>query len=54
MEKVDLSSPARGLGIVVRRLRDQQKLTPVPLSSASGSALPFIINLERGEAHDAH
>jgi transcriptional regulator with XRE-family HTH domain len=52
MGKVDLSRAARALGIVVRRLREQQKLTRAQLSSASGLRLRFI-NLERGKAHDA-
>jgi len=53
MEKVDLSRAARALGIVVRRLREQQKLSRAQLSSASGLTLRLIIKLERGKAHDA-
>ena len=52
-EKVDAFRAARALGIVVRRLREQQKLTRAELSSASGLTLRFIIDLERGKAHDA-
>jgi len=51
--KVDLSRAARALGIVVKRLREQQKMSRAQLSSASGITLRFIINLERGKAHDA-
>jgi DNA-binding Xre family transcriptional regulator len=53
VEKVDLSRAARALGIVARRLREEQKLSCAQLSSASGLTLRFIINLERGKAHDA-
>jgi len=53
MEKVDLSRAARALGIVVRRLREQQKLSRAQLSSASGLTQRLIIKLERGKAHDA-
>lgn len=52
-EKVDLSRAARALGIVTRRLREQQKLSRAQLSTASGLPLRLIINLERGKAHDA-
>ena len=52
-KKVDIFRAARALGIVVRRLREQQKLTRAELSSASGLTLRFIIDLERGKAHDA-
>lgn len=52
-EKVDLSRAARALGIVVRRLREQQKLSRAQLSAASGLTLRLIINLERGKALDA-
>ena len=51
-EKVDVARAARALGIVVKRLREQQKLTRAQLSSASGLALRLIINLERGRGHD--
>jgi transcriptional regulator with XRE-family HTH domain len=51
--KVDLSRAARALGIVAKRLREQQKMSRAQLSSASGLTLRFIINLERGKAHDA-
>jgi hypothetical protein len=51
-EKVDLSRAARALGIVTRRLREQQKLSRVQLSSASGLPLR-LINLERGKTRDA-
>ena len=50
--KVDVSRATRALGIVVKRLREQQKLTRAQLSSASGLALRLIINLERGKGHD--
>ena len=53
MGKVDLSRAARALGIVVRRLREEQKLSRAQLSSASGLTLRLIIKLERGKAHDA-
>ena len=53
MGKVNLSRAARALGIVVRRLREQQKLSRAQLSSASGLTLRLIIKLERGKAHDA-
>ena len=43
----------RALGIVVRRLREQEKMSRSQLSAASGLPLRFIVNLERGEAHDA-
>jgi transcriptional regulator with XRE-family HTH domain len=52
-EKVDLSRAARALGIVTRRLREEQKLSRAQLSSASGLPLRLIINLERGKARDA-
>lgn len=52
-EKVDLSRAARALGIVVRRLREQQQLSRAQLSSASGLTLRLIINLERGKARGA-
>jgi len=52
MEKVDLSRATRALGIVVKRLREQQNLSRAQLSSASGLTLRLIINLERGKAHD--
>jgi transcriptional regulator with XRE-family HTH domain len=50
---VDIFRAARALGIVVRRLREQQKLTRAELSSASVLTLRFIIDLERGKEHDA-
>jgi transcriptional regulator with XRE-family HTH domain len=43
----------RALGIVVKRLREQQKMSRAQLSSASGLTLRFIINVERGKADDA-
>ena len=53
MGKVDVSRAARALGIVVKRLREQQKLTRAQLSSLSGLARRLIIKLERGKAPDA-
>ena len=44
---------ARALGIVVRRLREQQKMSRTQLSTASGLPLRFIIRVERGKAQDA-
>jgi transcriptional regulator with XRE-family HTH domain len=41
------------LGIVVKRLREQQKMSRAQLSSASGLTLRFIINVEPGKADDA-
>jgi Helix-turn-helix len=43
----------RALGIVVRRLREQQKMSRTQLSAASGLPLRFIISVERGKAQDA-
>jgi hypothetical protein len=43
----------RALGIVVRRLREQQKMSRPQLSAASGLPLRFIISVERGKAQDA-
>jgi transcriptional regulator with XRE-family HTH domain len=44
---------SRALGIVVRRLREQQKMSRAQLSSASGLPVRLIINLERGKEHYA-
>lgn len=43
----------RALGIVVRRLREQQKMSRTQLSAASGLPLRFLISVERGKAQDA-
>jgi transcriptional regulator with XRE-family HTH domain len=43
----------RALGIVVRQLREKQKLSRLQLSRASGLPVRFIGNLERGRARDA-
>jgi transcriptional regulator with XRE-family HTH domain len=43
----------RALGIAVKRLREQQKMSRAQLSSASGLPLRFIIRVERGKAQDA-
>jgi transcriptional regulator with XRE-family HTH domain len=43
----------RALGIVVRQLRENQHLSRVQLSRASGLSVRVIGNLERGKAHDA-
>ena len=42
----------RALGIVVRQLREKQKLSRVQLSKLSGLRVPFISRLERGKAAD--
>lgn len=44
---------SRALGIVVRQLREQQKMSRAQLSAASGLSVRFISNLERGKAHNA-
>jgi ribosome-binding protein aMBF1 (putative translation factor) len=43
----------RALGIVVRQLREKQKMSRVQLSRASGLPVRFISVVERGRAHDA-
>lgn len=43
----------RALGIVVRQLREKQKLSWAQLSDASGLTVRFISKLERGNAHNA-
>ncbi len=43
----------RALGIVVRQLREKQKLSRMQLSRASGLTVRFISSLERGKAHNA-
>lgn len=43
----------RALGIVVRRLREQKKMSRTQLSAASGLPLRFLISVERGKAQDA-
>ncbi len=43
----------RALGIVVRQLREKQKMTRMQLSRASGLSVRFIGIVERGKAHDA-
>ena len=50
---IDYPRLPRALGIVVRRLREQQKMSRAQLSSESGLGLRFIINVERGKAQDA-
>jgi transcriptional regulator with XRE-family HTH domain len=46
------SMAPRALGIVVRRLREKQKMSRVQLSSASGLSVRFIGTVERGRAHN--
>ena len=43
----------RALGIVVRQLREGQKMSRAQLSRASGLSVRFIGTLERGQAHHA-
>lgn len=43
----------RALGIVVRRLREKQKMSRVQLSDASGLSVRFLSSLERGKAANA-
>jgi transcriptional regulator with XRE-family HTH domain len=43
----------RALGIVVRQLREKQKMSRAQLSRASGLPVRFIGVLERGQAHNA-
>lgn len=38
---------------MVKRLREQQKMSRAQLSSASRLTLPVILNVERGKADDA-
>ena len=47
----NLASPA--LGIVVRQLREKQKLSRAQLSDISGLSVRFISSVERGQARDA-
>jgi DNA-binding Xre family transcriptional regulator len=42
----------RALGIVVRQLRETQKMSRVQLSEVSGLRIQFISRLERGKASD--
>ena len=50
---IDYPRLPRALGIVVRRLREQQRMSRAQLSAESGLPLLFIINAERGKAQDA-
>jgi transcriptional regulator with XRE-family HTH domain len=43
----------RALGIVVRQLREKQKMSRAQLSRASGLSVRFIGIVERGRAHNA-
>lgn len=43
----------RALGIVVRQLREKQKISRAQLSRASGLSVRFIGTVERGRAHNA-
>lgn len=43
----------RALGIVVRRLREQQNMSRMQLSDASGLPARFLSSLERGKAANA-
>jgi transcriptional regulator with XRE-family HTH domain len=47
------STVPRALGIVVRKLRERQKMSRVQLSRASGLSARFIGLLERGKAPNA-
>ncbi|MGC2744687.1 MAG: helix-turn-helix domain-containing protein [Candidatus Angelobacter sp.] len=49
----DFKQLPRALALVVRQLREENKMTRVQLSSASGLSLRFINNLERGKVADA-
>lgn len=44
---------ARALGLVVRQLREKQKMSRVQLSAASSLPVRFISNLERGKVQNA-
>jgi ribosome-binding protein aMBF1 (putative translation factor) len=43
----------RALGIVVRQLREKEKMSRAQLSRASGLSVRFIGTVERGRAHNA-
>jgi ribosome-binding protein aMBF1 (putative translation factor) len=43
----------RALGIVVRQLREEKKMSRAQLSRASGLSVRFIGTVERGRAHNA-
>jgi transcriptional regulator with XRE-family HTH domain len=47
------SMTPRALGIVVRRLREKQKMSRAQLSRASGLSVRFIGTVERGRADNA-
>jgi transcriptional regulator with XRE-family HTH domain len=47
------STVPRALGIVVRQLREEQRMSRAQLSRASGLSARFIGILERGKAHNA-